>query len=877
MAMRMFHCKCFAFLVAFAFFLLQVHAQEPGFISIDCGATSNYTDPTTGLYYVSDSSFIATGVTYSVSATYQLDSLQKPLWNLRSFPEGSKNCYHIKVTKQSRYLIRANFFYGNFDDKATPPQSFDLYLGVNQWDSIVLGNVSTIVFREIIHFSPSDYIDICLVNTGSGTPLISSLEFRQLKNTTYVTQSAESLIIYARMNVQPITNAILRYPDDVFDRRWVSYNDSTMDQLTTDATIDAGRHNGFQPPQIVMKSAGIPKNVSEPLQLTFTPVDPTSKIYVYMHFAELEHLPANQSRRFSITVNGNYLYGPTSPTYLYTFTVYTSSSLSGAQLVFQIIKTEDSTLPPILNAVEIYVVKDLPQSETEQEEADAINNIKSLYKMKDWQGDPCLPQDYLWAGLDCKFNGYDPPRIISLDLSSNGLTGEIPPYISNLTMIQQLDLSNNSLTGSVPKFLSELQFLNTLKLSGNNFTGSLPVDLIERSENGSLSLSVDGNPYLCASVSCAKKKKNNVVVPVVVAFAALFILSAALAIFCRIKCPRRGHIWGRTPRKSSYVLTEKIRRFTYAELSMITGNFKRELGKGSFGSVYHGYLDDDTEVAVKILSELSNQGYEEFEAEVKLLQTVHHRNLTPLYGYCAEGKQIGLVYEYMANGNLKQHLSDKSADVMSWEGRLRAAVEAAQGLEYLHHGCKPPRVHRDIKSANILLSENFHARIADFGLTKTFPVEGGTHLSTDVAGTFGYLDPQYCQTYRLTEKSDVYSFGVVLLELITSRPVIANNNGNNHISQWVGSMIAQGDIKKTVDPRLGGDFDINSAWKAVEMAMLCVSQTSDERPSMNYVVRELSQCLEMEIARKERRGVQPGNHYEMVSLNLGTDLIPSAR
>lgn len=141
-----------------------------------------------------------------------------------------------------------------------------------------------------------------------------------------------------------------------------------MDQLTTDATVDADSHNDFQPPQIVMKSAGIPKNVSEPLQLTFTPVDPTSKIYVYMHFAELEDLPANQSRRFNITVNGNHLYGPTSPTYLYTSSVYTRSSLSGAQLVFQIIKTEDSTLPPILNAVEIYVVKDLPQSETEQED-----------------------------------------------------------------------------------------------------------------------------------------------------------------------------------------------------------------------------------------------------------------------------------------------------------------------------------------------------------------------------------------------------------------------------------------------------------------------------------------------------------------------------
>lgn len=144
-----------------------------------------------------------------MATTYQLDSLQQPLWTLRSFPEGSKNCYHVKVTTQTRYLIRANFFYGNFDDKATTPQSFDLYLGANLWDSVVLGNVSTILFKEIIYVSPSNYIDVCLVNTGSGTPLISSLEFRPLKNNTYVTESG-SLVIVARMNVQPITTGILR-------------------------------------------------------------------------------------------------------------------------------------------------------------------------------------------------------------------------------------------------------------------------------------------------------------------------------------------------------------------------------------------------------------------------------------------------------------------------------------------------------------------------------------------------------------------------------------------------------------------------------------------------------------------------------------------
>lgn len=190
--------------------LLIILLLFPGFISIDCGATSNYTDSQTGLYYVSDASFIETGISSSVALSYQSDSLEQPLWTLRSFPEGSKNCYHVKVTEGGRYLIRAYFFYGNYDDKVTAPKSFDLYLGVNLWDSVVLGNVSTPVFKEIIHVSPSNYIDVCLVNTGSGTPFISSLEFRPLRSTTYDITQSGSLIMYKRMNVQPTTNKKIR-------------------------------------------------------------------------------------------------------------------------------------------------------------------------------------------------------------------------------------------------------------------------------------------------------------------------------------------------------------------------------------------------------------------------------------------------------------------------------------------------------------------------------------------------------------------------------------------------------------------------------------------------------------------------------------------
>ncbi|XP_031252525.1 probable LRR receptor-like serine/threonine-protein kinase At1g05700 [Pistacia vera] len=314
-----------------------------------------------------------------------------------------------------------------------------------------------------------------------------------------------------------------------------------------------------------MKSAGTPRNASDPLQLSFTPEDSNSTIYVYMHFAELEVLPANQSRRFNSSLNrdlnGNFSSDPVSPSYLYMTTFYNPSDFIGGQCDILITRTEDSTLPPIINGVKFYLVKDFAQSETNQVDADAIKNIKSLSKIKDWQGDPCAPQEYLWDGLDCSFNGSSPPRIISLSLSSNGLTGEIPPYISNLTMIQHLDLSNNNLTGSVPEFLSQLPFLKTLNLSGN------------------IAHSVEGNPNLCASVSCGKKrKKKKLLVPVVASFASLFTLLAALALFWRLKSPKQAKESGGTSKKS-YGSMAKSRRFTYAELCMITNNFKKELGE----------------------------------------------------------------------------------------------------------------------------------------------------------------------------------------------------------------------------------------------------------------------------------------------------------
>ncbi|KAL5822642.1 hypothetical protein ACOSQ4_020542 [Xanthoceras sorbifolium] len=869
-----------------------VHAQvdQSGFISLDCGSPTdtNYTETTTGINYISDAAFVDTGIGKRMLGEYQ-KGMQQQMWYVRSFPDGIRNCYKFNLTKGNKYFIRAMLMYGNYDGQDKLP-AFDLYIGPDKWESVTFRSASFVSLKEIIHVLPSSYLDICLVNTGSGTPFISALELRLLNSTIYKTQSGLSLNGFATLDAASTTNKTSRYKDDVYDRIWWPYygDDNWTAISTSSLTVDSGGSNDYKPPSAVMKSAGTPKNASKPLDFGLDTGNDTSlRFYVYLHFAEIQELQANESRQFNISLNGMHWYGPFSPNYLSTTTVFSPSTLSGGNYSFSIYKTEKSTHPPILNAFEVFTVKEFLQAQTNQKDVDAITSIKSMYGVtRNWQGDPCAPQAFMWGGLNCSDDGSDPPRIIYLSLSSSGLKGEIAPYLSNLTLLEHLDLSNNNLTGTVPDFLSWLP-LRVLNLEGNELTGLIPVELLERSKNGSLSLSVGGNPNLCSSVSCGKKKKSNIVVPVVASVAgSLVLIAAALAIFFILK-KRRQQVFGKVETASNYnvdsFFESKNRRFSYSEVLKMTKNFERILGKGGFGTVYHGCLDG-MDVAVKMLSESSVQGFEQYEAEVKLLMRVHHRNLVSLVGYCDEGNKLALVYEYMANGNLQEHLagSYSSTSILSWEGRLRIAVEAAQGLEYLHNGCKPPIIHRDVKCANILLNEKFKAKLADFGLSKSFAGEDNTHVSTVVAGTPGYLDPSYYVSNRLTEKSDVYSFGVVLLEIITCKPPIARINEYEkiHLGQWVDSLLAQGDIRNVVDPSLQGDFDINSVWKAVEVAMACLSANAKKRPTMNVVVMELNDCLAAETTRTNNSGSgfdSKDSIDHTISMNLGTEINPGAR
>ncbi|XP_044485430.1 putative leucine-rich repeat receptor-like protein kinase At2g19210 [Mangifera indica] len=873
--MEMFKHILFEFVCIVALTTQLVHGQsQSGFISIDCGISENsgYTDKLTGLNYTSDATFIETGVSKNILPEYTNITLEQQFLNVRSFPEGVKNCYTLKVKPlhgNLKFLIRARFMYGNYDGLGQVP-SFDLLLEADVWDSVELKDASTIVTKEIIHIPKKNYVYVCLVNTGSGTPFISALELRPVSNSTYQTESG-SLLLSWRWDVGSNNNGTSRYRDDPFDRIWTPYNSNSWVVISSSQPIDSSGTD-YKPPSAVMKTAVVPANISNSLQFSWDRSNNISGFYVYFYFAEVQGNRLNQTREQAIYLNGN-LWNNPSVIYVYNLfaTTFRSTRAMEAETIdFSINKTENSSLPPILNAFEAYAVKEFSQFPTNQQDVDAVMNINSMYELRSiWQGDPCGPKNYMWQGINCSYDDYNPPRIISLNLSSKGIFGEISPYISSLISIESLDLSNNNLTGSVPEFLSQLPFLTVLNLSGNKLKGSIPAALMDRKQSGLLSLSVEGNPDLCLEASCKGRDKNKLtvpvaVVPIVAVTVLICVILTAMIILWNFKTRKR------VAKQNNKSFESKTPRYKYSDLVGFTNNFERAIGKGGFGAVYHGYLDD-TQVAVKMLSSSSVQGFKEFKAEIELLMRVHHKNLTTLVGYCDEPTNMGLIYEFMANGNLQSHLLENDADTLSWEGRLRIATEAAQGLEYLHSGCKPPIVHRDVKTTNILLDKRFQAKLSDFGLSRIFSVESGTHVSTVVAGTPGYLDPEYYISNRLTEKSDVYNFGVVLLEIITDKPVIDTlDPERTHVSQWVSFMLAKGDIANIVDPRLNGDFETNSVWKAVEIAMTCVSPTSAKRPTMNRVVMELHEALEMEVAHK-KMGKDAESKDSMLSMNLNLD------
>lgn len=317
--------------------------------------------------------------------------------------------------------------------------------------------------------------------------------------------------------------------------------------------------------------------------------------------------------------------------------------------------------------------------------------------------------------------------------------------------------------------------------------------------------------------------------------------------------------------KQSRVFTSfNLKMFSLAELKTATADFgpKTLLGEGGFGWVFKGWVDENSfapcdlgvgiAVAVKKCKPDSEQGLKHWQAEVKLLGKFCHPNLVNLLGYCNENSELLLVYEYMQNGSLERHLFNEDADPLSWETRLKIAIGAARGLTFLHTTEKQV-IYRDFKPSNILLDEDFNAKLSDFGLARFGPVNGKSHVTTEVAGTYGYAAPEYIASGHLYVKSDVYGFGVVLLEIITGLRVVDVKRPAKmyNLVKWAKPFLDKKDVSQIMDPRLKGQY---SSWGASEMAALiadCLPPDPKTRPSMEEVLDKLE---EIRIEADRERG-----------------------
>ncbi|XP_048568123.1 putative leucine-rich repeat receptor-like serine/threonine-protein kinase At2g19230 [Triticum urartu] len=872
---------CVAHVVLYA----RAQANTRGFISIDCGSppSAGYVDVVTWLPYVPDAQFVDAGVSHNISAEHagMIDLKLPRLYNdLRSFPTGARNCYTVRsLTPGTKYLVRATFLHGNYDGLGPGGLAvFDLHLGVNFWQTVNVSSVSDTFQAEIIAVVPDDYVQVCLVGKkGLGTPFISGLELRPLPDTLYpvVANASLSMAVHGRYNLGPDDEKlIVRYPSDPHDRVWkVLANLRSWNPANTTGTVRYVAGDQFEVPSAVMQTAA---TVDDGFSLRFYwgayESNKELDYFAVLHMAELRRLNGSETRICEVYLNNGLWYSkPFSPEFRYSSSMF-GMVAGSTEYSFRIEPTAKSTLPPLLNALEIYVMVPTAERATHGGDVSAIMAIKAKYEIKrNWMGDPCGPKIYLWDGVGCNYAISSAPRITSLNLSSNGLAGEITTLLSNLTALQNLDLSHNSLTGNIPEFLAQLPSLAVLDLTGNKFNGSVPESLLKRSQEGALSLRIEAN-ISSINNDQPQRKKPTKISAVNLAVAAVVLSVLVVVVVTLTLCLRRRRTENdlsvrplngsksKEDNGDAVSLQFDTRQFSYKELKTITNSFEKSIGKGGFGVVYLGYLEDGTPVAVKTRSESSSQGVNEFLAEALHLIRVHHRNLVNLVGHCKDGQHSALVYEYMSEGTLQEKLREKSPNSvpLTWRQRLRISLDSAQGLEYLHKACTPPLIHRDVKAANILLNgSNLEAKIADFGLSKAFNNDLQSHVSTRVVGTPGYLDPEYYTSFQLSEKSDVYSFGIVLLEVVTGQPPILPESV--HIVQWARQRLAKGDIESVVDDNMQGRYDLNSVWKVADLALRCTEQAASQRPAMADVVVQLKESLELEEGCERVHGSYAGS------------------
>ncbi|KAL3519724.1 hypothetical protein ACH5RR_017873 [Cinchona calisaya] len=308
-------------------------------------------------------------------------------------------------------------------------------------------------------------------------------------------------------------------------------------------------------------------------------------------------------------------------------------------------------------------------------------------------------------------------------------------------------------------------------------------------------------------------------------------------------------------------LVGKTKSFSFNELTTATDNFHQsnKIGRGGFGTVYKGKLKNGVPVAVKTLSASSKQGLHEFLTEIETISNVRHPNLVQLIGCCVHGPNRILVYEYLQNNSLDHALLGRSRTVkLEWSKRAAICMDIARGLAYLHEELVPHIVHRDIKASNILLDKDFTAKIGDFGLAKLFP-DNITHISTKIAGTTGYLAPEYALGGQLTKKADVYSFGIVVLEIVSGRSSSSSIWGGAQklLVEQTWQLYEQGKMLDLVDAELE-EFPEKEVLRYMIIALFCTQANASRRPLMSQVIEMLSRDIQL----NEKELTPPGFFQE---------------
>lgn len=411
---------------------------------------------------------------------------------LRVFTTLKKNCYSITTDKGSLVLVRASFFYGNYDKRSSPP-SFDLLFDGNNW-ATVKTSLDQLVYYEVMYVVKSDTTSICLAQTQPNQfPFISALEVRNLDSKMYGDVDP-NYALFLRSRIAYGANTTVRFPNDSYDRIWVPARvGSGLVSVASDAILIDVANAPDNPPQEVLQNAITTSNTSASITLNPGFSDQDVSVYMNLYFSEVTELDATQKRSFNAYID-NMKSEPIIPPYG-TAKEMSANFTASANTSISLVSTTDSKLPPLINAMEVFFVSDRLTDGTNSKDVEGLGELQNTFSVLQeyWSGDPCLPSPYTWERISCSNDAI--PRVTALDLSSLGLSDPLPDF-SSMDALVTIDLHNNSITGPIPDFLGALPNLKDLSLADNSFSGSIPQSI---SSNKKLKFVASGNPDLCVS------------------------------------------------------------------------------------------------------------------------------------------------------------------------------------------------------------------------------------------------------------------------------------------------------------------------------------------------------------------------------------------